>query len=301
MFENRISVLNYFNEEQKSMKSEYSSPVITIEPEASIHDALVQMQTNFIKRVVIASENKPLGIVSERDISKYLEQDKTAKALDEIPIKYVMKKHPIVLPDGLDDQLNQSATRIETFKIGSVILVDDEGKLIGILTKTDITKAFSIIHGGQYRVKDYMSKRLITCRKTDSLRFALNMLNQNNISRIVTTDNEGNPVGLITTNTFLTHSDYFSAGSTRSRDYLLPLKSRKLHVGDLISKDLLKIEESEDLAKAATLMIKNKISGLPVVDNDQKLVGVIDNSDIVRAFNDVRPHEKLSQKYGYLH
>lgn len=301
MFENRITALNYFNEDSNAMKKEYSSPVITIEPESSIHDALVQMQTNFIKRVVIAAKNKPLGIVSERDISKYLENDKTAKALDEIPIKYVMKKQPIVLPDGLDDQLSQSASRMETFKIGSVILVDDEGKLIGILTKTDITKAFSVIHGGQYRVKDYMSKRLITCRKTDSLRFALNMMNQNNISRIIVTDNEGNPVGLITTNTFLTHSDYFSTGNTRSRDYLLPLKSRKLNVEDLISKDLLKIVESEDLSKAASLMIKNKISGLPVVNNEQKLVGVIDNSDIVRAFNDVRPHEKLAEKYGYLH
>jgi CBS domain-containing protein len=283
------------------MKTEHSSPVITIEPESSIHDALVQMQTNFIKHIVIAAENKPLGIVTERDISKYLEQDKTAKALDEIPIKYVMKKQPIVLPDGLEDHLDQSAARMETFKIGSVILVDDDGKLNGILTKTDISKAFSIIHGGKYKVKDYMSKRLINCRKTDSLRFALNIMNQNNISRIVVTDNEGNPVGVITTNTFLTHSDYFSTGNTRSRDYLLPLKSRKVHVGDLISNDLLKIEESEDLANAASLMIKNKISGLPVVNIEQRLVGVIDNSDIVRAFNDVRPHEKLSQKYGYLH
>ena len=76
---------------------------------------------------------------------------------------------------------------------------------------------------------------------------------------------------------------------------------QQLNVEDLISKDLLKIVESEDLSKAASLMIKNKISGLPVVNNEQKLVGVIDNSDIVRAFNDVRPHEKLAQKYGYLH
>jgi CBS domain-containing protein len=283
------------------MNVPFSSPVITVEPDASIHDALIQMQTNFIKRVVIATKNKPLGIITERDISNYLEEDETAKALDEIPVKYVMKKQAIVLSDGIEDKLSQCATRMETFKIGSVILVDDGGKIIGILTKTDITKAFSIIHGGQYRVKDYMSKRIITCRKTDSLRFALNMMNQNNISRIVVTDNEGNPVGIITTNTFLTHSDYFSSGSTRSRDYLLPLKSRKLHVSDLLSKDMLKIEETEDLAKAASLMIKNKISGLPVVNNEQKLVGVIDKSDIVRAFNDVRPHEKLSQKYGYLH
>ncbi len=278
-----------------------TSSVITVEPESSIHDALVQMQTNFIKRIVISSKNRPIGIVTERDISNFLEQDKTAKALDEIPIKYVMKKSPIIIPDGMEDHLEQCATRMETFKIGSVILVNDSGDLIGIVTKTDITKVFSKIYGGQYQVKDYMTKKLITCRKTDSLKFAQSMMNKNNISRLVVTDSKGVPAGIITTNNFLTHSDYFSDGKTRTRDYLLPLKSQNLQVRDLLSDHLLTIEEGEDLAKAASIMIKNKVSGIPVLDNNKNLVGVIDKSDIVKAFNNVKTDKELSQKYGYLH
>jgi CBS domain-containing protein len=212
-----------------------------------------------------------------------------------------MKKAPIVIPDGIDDHLEQCATRMETFNIGSVILVNDSGNLIGIVTKTDITKAYSKIYGGQYKVKNYMTKKLITCRKTDSLRFALNMINKNNISRLIVTDNKGKPEGIITTNNFLTHSDYFSKGTTRTRDYLLPLKSQNLQVKDLLTEDLLTIEEGEDLAKAATLMIKNKISGIPVADGEKNLVGVIDKSDIVRAFNYVKTDKELSQKYGDLY
>ena len=146
-----------------------------------------------------------------------------------------------------------------------------------------------------------MTERLITCRKTDSLQFALSMMNKNNISRLVVTNNSGEPLGLITTNTFLTHSDYFSKGHTRSRDYLIPVKSNKLHVGTLISKDLVTVESGEDLAKASSTMIKNSISGIPVVDKEQNLFGVIDKSDVVRAFNDAKSHQKLSEKYGYLH
>ena len=300
MFENQNSALNHLTYQNNHMQK-YTSPVIIVEPEASIHDTLVQMQTNFIKRIVVASKNKPVGVVTERDISKFLEQDKTAKALNEIPVKYVMKKAPIVIPDGIDDHLEQCATRMETFNIGSVILVNDSGDLIGIVTKTDITKAYSKIYGGQYKVKNYMTKKLITCRKTDSLRFALNMINKNNISRLIVTDNKGKPEGIITTNNFLTHSDYFSKGTTRTRDYLLPLKSQNLQVKDLLTEDLLTIEEGEDLAKAATLMIKNKISGIPVVDGKKNLVGVIDKSDIVRAFNYVKTDKELSQKYGDLY
>jgi len=61
------------------------------------------------------------------------------------------------------------------------------------------------------------------------------------------------------------------------------------------------LKRVEDLAKAATLMIKNKISGIPVVDGKKNLVGVIDKSDIVRAFNYVKIDKELSQKYGDLY
>ncbi len=74
------------------MEKKYSSPVITIRPESSIFDALLQMQTNFVKHIVITTKNMPVGIVTERDINRFLGDDKTAHAIDEIPIKHVMQK-----------------------------------------------------------------------------------------------------------------------------------------------------------------------------------------------------------------
>ena len=276
----------------------FKSPVITVDPQASIHNALVKMQLNFIKRIVITDDNRPVGIVTERDVSRFLENDKTARALDEIPISHVMKKNPITIVDGLDDHFEQCTTRMDTFKVGSIVMVDSDGDLIGIVTKTDITKAFSIIYGGRFKVKDYMSEKVITCRESDTLRYALNMINTNNISRLVVTDNNGNPTGIITTNTFLTHSSYFSNGKTRTRDYLLPTKEEtELHVGDLIKKELVTIGPEDDLATAAQRMIKNEISGIPVVNGEKKIVGIITKFDVVRAFSDTGINEKLKTKY----
>ena len=276
----------------------FKSPVITVDPQASIHNALVKMQLNFIKRIVITDDNRPVGIVTERDVSRFLENDKTARALDEIPISHVMKKNPITIVDGLDDHFEQCTTRMDTFKVGSIVMVDSDGDLIGIVTKTDITKAFSIIYGGRFKVKDYMSEKVITCRESDTLRYALNMINTNNISRLVVTDNNGNPTGIITTNTFLTHSSYFTNGKTRTRDYLLPTKEEtELHIGDLIKKELVTIGPEDDLATAAQRMIKNEISGIPVVNGEKKIVGIITKFDVVRAFSDTGINEKLKTKY----
>ena len=279
----------------------YSSPVISVQPESSIFDALLQMQINFVKHIVITVKNIPVGIVTERDINRFLGDDKTVHALDEIPIKHVMQKNVISITDGTEDHFVQCAARMETFKIGSVILVDDNGEMIGIVSRTDLTKSYASVFGGKYLVKNFMNKKVVTCRRSDSLKFALNLMNKNQVSRLVVTDENGNPVGLISTNTLLTHSDYFTKGNTRSRDYLLPLKREKITVNDLLSDELLTVNEEDDLAIAANKMIKNKVGGIPVVNSSNNLVGIVSKTDVVRAFSMVGSHEEIKSKYKELY
>jgi CBS domain-containing protein len=96
----------------------------------------------------------------------------------------------------------------------------------------------------------------------------------------------------------LTHSDYFTKGNTRSRDYLLPIgEGKKITVKDLLNDNLIVISEEDDLATAAGIMIKNEISGIPVVDMKKNLTGIISKTDVVRAFSIVGPHEELRTKY----
>ncbi|MDH3617407.1 MAG: CBS domain-containing protein [Nitrosopumilus sp.] len=282
------------------MVKQYSTPVITISPDSSVFDALQEMKNKFVKRLVITNGAIPLGIITERDINKFLEDDKTVRAVDEIPIKHLMQKNIVLITDGLEDDFYQCAAKMENLKIGSVILVDKNRCLSGIISRTDIVKSYANVFGGKYRVKDFMSTRIVTCRKSDSLKFALNLMNQNKVSRLVVTDKNGSAVGLITTNTLLSHSDYFTRGNTRSRDYLLPLNG-ELNVSDLLEGNLITINEEEDLARAAGLMIKNKISGIPVLNSNQDLIGLVSKTDVVKAFSDVAPHENLKLRYSEMY
>ena len=301
MSDNQSSILNQKTRDIHNMEKGYSSPVIAIRPESSIFDALLQMQTNFVKHIVIAAKNIPVGIVTERDINRFLGEDKTVHAIDEIPIKHVMQKNVITITDGTEDHFDQCAARMETFKIGSVVLVNDNGELIGIVSRTNLTKSYASVFGGKYLVKNFMSKKVVTCRRSDSLKFALSLMNKNQVSRLVATDENGYPVGLISTNTLLTHSDYFIKGNTRSRDYLLPIDGEKLTVGDLLTDELLTINEEDDLAVAASKMIKNKVGGIPVVDSNQNLIGIVSKTDVVRAFSIVGAHKELKLKYKELY
>ena len=259
------------------------------------------MQLNHIKTVVITSKDQPQGIVTETDIVKFLEDDKTKRALDKIPVTEIMQKRLITISQGQRDHLDQCAMRMEIFKIGAIIVVCDEGDAIGITTKTDITNAYSEIYRGEYKVKDYMSKKVVTCRKSDSLKFALNMINKNGISRLVVTDNDGDPAGIITRNTFLTHTNNFKKGNSKSPDYWQPTElDSSLPVETLLHNDLLTVNLDEDLAEASRLMINNIVSGLPVVDK-KTLVGIITKSDVVRAFSHVKFNSTLLEMYRQIY
>jgi CBS domain-containing protein len=273
----------------------YTTPVITLCPENTIHDALFLMKKNDIKRIVIANGNIPVGIVTERDIGKFLQNDKTPRMLDKIHLNEIMSRNLFTMSKDQDDLLVQCAIRMDAFQIGSIIIMDDE-KLVGIVTKSDLTKHFSNLFAGAYKVKDYMSTKMITCRKSDSLSFALVMLNRNKIARLVVTDNDGRPVGIISYDTLLRNSEYFKLEKQNARDYLLPkISAKELLVSDLVGNDLLTIESNDDLAKAARLMVEYKISGIPVIDENGNLEGVISATDVIRAYHEVKVHAILQK------
>jgi predicted transcriptional regulator len=277
-------------------ENQYSSPVFSVTAHDSIHNALLLMKTNFIKRIVVIKDKKPVGILTERDISRFLEKDNTKRSLSEISVKEIMKKNLITVVADQQDFLHQCAARMVTFKIGSIVVTDEEGSLVGITTQTDITKAFGDTYAGRYKVGDYMSRNAVTCRNSDYLKYALAILNRNNVSRLVVTDNNGHVNGVITTNTFLTHTEYFKRSDSENRDYLLTKNLSSTRVESLIKNGILTVEPDDDLANAAHLMIKNKISGIPVTVRDS-LDGVVTKFDIVRAFNDAALHKEVLERY----
>lgn len=303
MSENQNLILNRKDTGRYLMKIKlYSAPVISLKENATIDSVLLKMQLNNIRTVLITSEKKPRGIVTETDIVKFLEDDKTNRALDEIPVTEIMKEKVISITDEQQDHLNQCSQRMEIFKIGSIIITDEDGVARGITTKTDITSAFSVMYQGKCKVKDYMSKNVVTCRKSDSIQYALNMINKNGISRLIVTDQFGNPTGLITRNTFLRYANNIKKSSKKALDYWNPTDlDIALPIEKLLDEDVLVLNLEDDLVEAAKLMVKNLVGGIPVINNERKLVGIVTKSDVVRAFSEVESNSQLLEKYKQTH
>jgi acetoin utilization protein AcuB len=56
----------------------------------------------------------------------------------------------------------------------------------------------------------------------------------------------------------------------------------KLAVSELMTRNLITVGEEDDVREAIELIVENKISGLPVLDRRQHLVGVISSIDILQ-------------------
>ncbi len=69
-------------------------------------------------------------------------------------------------------------------------------------------------------------------------------------------------------------------------------RSQTMHVRDVMTPDVVTIGQGSPLADAAAIMTKKKISGLPVIDVDDRLIGIITEADFLSAI-DIEPHDAL--------
>ena len=60
---------------------------------------------------------------------------------------------------------------------------------------------------------------------------------------------------------------------------------------DCMAKDLVTVHPETDAYDAIGLLLKHEISGMPVVDNDGKLVGILSESDCLETLVDSQYHE----------
>ncbi len=106
---------------------------VTIKRGSTVADALAMMEEYHIGGIPVVDDNKKLvGIVTNRDLR--FERDH-ARLIDE-----VMTSHDLVTTTELTD-LDQAAQILQEHKIEKLPVIDAEGKLIGLVTYKDITKA----------------------------------------------------------------------------------------------------------------------------------------------------------------
>lgn len=134
-------------------------------------------------------------------------------------------------------------------------------------------------------VKDIMSREVFVIDKDQNIHDALKLMKKHKISRLPVVNGHGRNnkelVGIIT-----------------EKDIALRLGSSKygnlapshFHVSTVMSTDPITTESNKSIGPAAQLIVKNKIGGIPIVD-DGELVGIITKTDFVKTCQGI-PYNK---------
>lgn len=122
-----------------------------VDPEATIAETLELMRTKSIRRVPVVKDGKLVGIITERQLLEVSPSPATSLSVFEInyllsktKIGSVMSKDVItVTPSNL---LEEAALKMRDNDIGGLPVVEG-GKLVGIITETDIFDSFIELMG----------------------------------------------------------------------------------------------------------------------------------------------------------
>jgi acetoin utilization protein AcuB len=130
-------------------------------------------------------------------------------------------------------------------------------------------------------VKDQMTSPALTLTPDTPFLDALKLMRERRIRRIPIVDTQGKLLGIVSERDLL-HAEPSPATSLSvwEMNYLL----WKLRLGDVMTKAVITVTPLTKLQDAASLMIKHKIGGLPVVDAEARVIGVITETDIFKAF-----------------
>jgi acetoin utilization protein AcuB len=119
------------------------------------------------------------------------------------------------------------------------------------------------------KVKEWMEKRLITIDRGTTIPEAISLMKRHSIRHLPVVEGE-RLVGLVTEGDM--------------RQVFVASLIEDLTIDDVMIKNPITVSPDTDIDDAAKIIHYNKIGGLPVVDNSNRLIGIITVADIMAAF-----------------
>ena len=134
-------------------------------------------------------------------------------------------------------------------------------------------------------VSDIMTSDVLTVEEDDNL---LNMLRAMHTLRFRHTPvtDEGRLVGLLTERDVLAFSASTLLPNRAQSDQLL---GERFHIRDVMKRDVKAVAPATSIKEAVSLMLQERIGCLPVVDADNRVVGIVTSTDLHKLLYKLLP------------
>lgn len=115
---------------------------VTVTPRTSARKALDIMQENRFSNIPVVDNGHLVGVIAKEDIiNQYFCGEKGCSFLEDSLIEEVMNKEFITI--GRNDYLEKAIYLLKEKDISALPVLDNDGKMVGIITRSDIFDAFA--------------------------------------------------------------------------------------------------------------------------------------------------------------
>ncbi len=267
---------------------------ISIPQESTVNDVISELTNKKISRLLVSEGGKCTSIITEKDLGMFLLTDDSERTLNQISITEIMK--PLQSISSSSSLKECAQTMIEN-AIGS-LAINSNGSIDGIVTKTDLARYFADNYSGKKIVGEYATLYHSWAYSDTPLHKVVRKMIDEKISRIILKNQNELPEGI------LTFRDLFrialEEGNVKEiADNTDPVISvvftRKGFLSEtgfgatttakqIMTDKIISVRYDDDMAKACTLLLDNKINAVGVLSSKGRLVGILSKSDVTRAF-----------------
>lgn len=265
---------------------------IVVEVPGSRSDAINIMVRNGLTGlpVIRSSDGKLMGVVSRRDVFRKFDEDQ---------LSLIMKKGCItVIPETTIEE----AARIFSTKRIHRLPVVDNGKLVGIVTPTDMLRLVKEMKT-DLLAEDVIRTTCVTAYEDEPLTYTIPAMRISDVPALPVLDAQGKLVGILTDRDLFSdqvkNTDDLKAlgiadvGNMAGARNVLPLfytatdkyMSDDRKVKDFMVKDPYTVFKKTNVSEVAKIMLTNDFGQIPVHGNKDELVGMVYDVDVLCALS----------------
>jgi CBS domain-containing protein len=208
---------------------------------------------------------------------------------------------------GPEVHLGQAAKLMVERHLKRLPVVDENGKLVGILGRLDILNTIAAVHlpewhpeahpvGAQATVADVMTREVPTVHASATVEEVFELLVSSSHKRVVVIDDQCHVVGIIADSDLISRISRESwPGIVESLRARIPIsriggearkhlqKLRGKSVDTLMTREVITVRDKMPVASALALSAERHIKRLPVVNEKDELIGIVGRTEMMRA------------------
>lgn len=284
--------------------------VVTVTPDMTLTQAWNRMLQNNIKALpVVDHANVVVGMLTDEDllaragvgqrlsVAKHLDANLLKQEFERLDasaqrVGDIMSKPPVTTTPK--ESLGVAAARMAKRGIKRMPVVDENGKLLGVVARLDILQRVSDAHikvgkkpargaAGQI-VRDVMEPEIPTVRAETALAELVDAFVAANTHRLIVVDDNDKPLGLVSDADVVTRiQPAQQRGILDALQRRGPTPSSDVTAFDLMSPEVMTVPPEMDLAEAVQKMLAAERKWMIVADADGKPLGLLDRQALLRA------------------